>query len=168
MRSKQTAGVRKGDLGVDHHLPGGHLSGGDDRNRPAGVHYRQVGLLRTAQQVACQVKVAVGGGQLVGLVDRLGRDLEIRDHRTALLRQAGLVEPADEASVEERGDGQRLGNGNDAGAADPGDAHAKLLGRHDHFRIRQLIGLEVGWLARFGFVPGTTVRNEGQLPLTQV
>ena len=52
-------------------------------------------------------------------------EADVADDGAGLLRQAGLIEPADVAAVEHRRGAEDLGDGDHAGAADAGQAHGE-------------------------------------------
>ena len=60
----------------------------------------------------------------------LDRQTQVAHDGPRLLGEADLVEPAHAEPVEHGGGADDLGDGDDAGAADPGDANGEVVGRH--------------------------------------
>ena len=70
------------------------------------------------QQVGAEVEVALALGRPARRLERRAADLDVGDDRAALLREAGLVEPAHVAPGHEPGGGEDLGHRRHPGAAD--------------------------------------------------
>ncbi len=98
------------------------------------------------------------------------REHDVADHRPGLLAQAGLIESVHLPAVEHRGGRQDLGDGDDAGAADPGEAEPDTRSAR-----RWTCGSgtavppagSVGAVGRWP-VPTSTVMNAGQSPWRQL
>jgi hypothetical protein len=129
--------------GVDHHLAGGNLAGGDHRDRAARFGLVQVDRIGGHQEIEAQVEIGRARGDLVGALDRLGADLEVGHHRPALLAEPGLVEPAHMPAVQHRGGAEDLVHGDDAGAADAHHVEREALARHLQRGLGQ-VGVERG------------------------
>jgi hypothetical protein len=59
------------------------------------------------------------------------REAQVGDHRSGLLREPDLVEPAHVVAVEHRRGAEHLRDRHHAGSADPGDAQRELVVGHD-------------------------------------
>jgi hypothetical protein len=90
------------------------------------------------QQVEAEVEIRRAGRDLVGALDRLERDLEIRDHRTALLAEPGLVEPPHVPPVQQGRGAEDLVDGHDPGPADAHHVQGESLARHLQGGLGQL------------------------------
>jgi hypothetical protein len=101
-------------------------------------------------------------------------DLDVGDHRAALLGQAGLVEADDVLAFEARGVGQGGHHGHRAGAADAHHVDADADGVVDLVDGLGQLALEAGMRPFFFFLRavagagfGVMVRKDGQKPFTQ-
>ncbi|MEZ5229483.1 MAG: hypothetical protein R2710_23320 [Acidimicrobiales bacterium] len=114
----------EGGLGVEHHGRR-HLRRRHDGDRPFGCGLRQVQRAGAGEDIEHQVGVGLTGADLVAFADLVGLviarapNLEVRHHRTALLRQAGLVETMCHLAVEQGSRCEQLVDGDHTGPADP-------------------------------------------------
>ncbi len=141
-------------VGVEHDLG---AAGADLRQRPVVVDH---------DHVAAQHQVGLAGGDAHGVdLRRCARDADVRGHRTALLREAGLVEHGRALALEVPGHAEQRADGDDAGAADAGDQDVpglREIGRERRRRqVRQALGRrDLAALARLAAVHGHEARAE--------
>ncbi len=112
---------REHGLAVLDHQTGRRLRGGDHRDGAIGQTFVQVLGVGRVQDVEAQVQIGAAVGDLVvARVERVG-DLDVGNHRAALLRQAGLVQTHHMLAFQPRGVGQRGHHRDRAGAANTHD-----------------------------------------------
>ena len=99
-----------------------------------------VGVAGADEEVEREEAVDPGGVGSVGHRRAVRRDAQVADDRAGLLRQPGLVEAAHGAPAEHRRRAEDLADGDDARAADPGQADDELVGRHRWHGVGQAIG----------------------------
>ena len=90
----------------------------DTTARLPGSELGEIARVGGDQQVEAEVRVGLTGRDRVRRVDRIARQLHVRDDRPALLAEPGLVEAGDVEPVEQGGRRERLADRDDAGAAD--------------------------------------------------
>ena len=107
-------------MAVGHHLAGRRLRGGHHRDRAFGMAFVEVLRVGGVENVEAKIKIGAAVGNLVRSVERRVGDLDVGNHRAALLREARLVETDDVLAFEPR----RVGQGrHDSHRAGPTDAH---------------------------------------------
>ena len=128
-RSRAAASVRDGgeqavdggeaEAGVGDHGSGRDLAGREG-DAAAGAQLGEVARVGGDEQVEAEVRVRLAGGDRVRRVDRLGRQLHVRDDRPALLAEAGLVEAGNVEAVEQGGGREHLADRDDTRPAHAG------------------------------------------------
>ena len=103
-------GVGERDRRVDDHRPGRHLRRRDRRDRAPRRGRGEVRGLGGDEQVGAEVEVALAVGRPARGLEPRPADLDVGDDRAALLREAGLVEPAHVAPGDEPGGREDLGH----------------------------------------------------------
>src|SRR5579862_1957118 len=86
---------------------------------------------------------------------------DVAEHCAALLRKTRHIEHADTAAFQMRGHAQNTANGDNAGAAYPGDDDVVGLVDSRHFRLRQRWQIVIGSNARAFFQFGAVHGDEG-------
>ena len=99
-----------------------------------------VGVAGADEEIEGEEAVDAGRVRPVRQRRAVGRDAQVADDRTGLLRQPGLVEATHGAPAEHRRRAEDLADRDHAGAADAGQADDELVGRHGGHRIGQAVG----------------------------
>ncbi len=134
----QLLGCRQVQFGVQNHLAG--------RGRCRRTHHHGVPGLADVERTIGRRNQLVAGEQEIGLlspqsVRRIGADprqADVAHHRAGLLRQPDLIEAGDRVAVEHPGGADDLRHRHDARAADTGDPHGEMVGRHRDGRVGNL------------------------------
>jgi hypothetical protein len=102
----QSIGRREHDVAIGHHLAGRRLRGRHHRDRARRMAFVEVLRVGGVEDVEAKIQIRAAVGNLVRSVERRVGDLDVGDHRAALLRQAGLVETDDMLAFQPRRVGQ--------------------------------------------------------------
>ena len=136
------------DIGVDDEARGRQQVGIDDRARDATLGPAQRRNAGGDHDVAAEDEVGAAGRDADGgEIVRLRRDADMAHDRAVLLRQPGEVERRARLAVDMGGHAEQRADGDDAGAADPGDEDVVGAIERRHGRHRQ-IGEQRGRIGR--------------------
>ena len=140
------------------HVAGGQLAGRHHRQRAVTVGFGQVLGVGRHQQVQAQVAVGAARADEVRAGCLAVEEAQVRDYRSTLLAEPGLVHAHHADAVEKRRGGQHLTDRDHPGAAHPCHEHREPVGTgHRPFRLRDVGGRR----ARSGSPPARGDRRAG-------